>query len=83
MLVKVAFLVSLGLHAVEMGCYYLGGDNIICHQNTNIISVNGPFELFIMCVENLSELFPHFIIPFIFWYFPYKSASVSNNTIYV
>ena len=82
-LVKVAFLVSLGLHAVEMACYYLSEDNIMCHEDSNLISVSGPMELFILCIESLSELFPHFIIPFIFWYFPYKAATASNHTFYV
>ena len=82
-LVKVAFLVSLGLHVVEMACYYLSEENIMCHEDSNLIRISGPMEFFIMCIESLSELFPHFIIPFIFWYFPYKAANVSNRTFYV
>lgn len=81
-LVKFAFIFTIVLHIIELCCYYIADQQIICSTESNRIRVTNSMELYILTVENISELFPHFIIPFIFWYVPSKIFK-SNLTIFV
>jgi hypothetical protein len=79
-LVRFAFVVTFVLHAIELFCYFYGNEQIICSNDTNRITVTSDLELYILIVQNISEMFPHFIVPFIFWYLP---ARLTNRSVTV
>lgn len=81
-MVRYAFVVSFVLHAIELFCYFYGNEEIICSKDTNRITVTSALELYILIVQNISEMFPHFIIPFIFWHLPARLNNRSD-TVYV
>jgi hypothetical protein len=81
-LVRYAFIVTFVLHTIELACYYVGDEEIICVTGSSGIQVTNSLELYILSVENVSELFPHFIIPFIFWFIPAKMNRTAK-TLYV
>jgi hypothetical protein len=77
-----AFVFSILLHLAEIIIYESIDDTLICDVKTNRLKVTNNLELALLCVENASELFPHFIIPFIFWYMPAKISN-QQKTLYV
>ena len=46
------------------------------------MEVKTALHLVILWLQNIAELFPHLVIPFIFWYLPAKNNS-SYKTIFV
>lgn len=42
------------LHLIELSCYYIGNEQIICLGTTNKVQITNALELYILCIENLS-----------------------------
>ena len=83
-----ALVVSFVFHLVNIILYWGVDDQGICDgkpprpENDNQLYIGNSTELAIRWVQNIAELFPHIMIPFIFWYLPTR-ISRQSSTIYV
>jgi hypothetical protein len=80
-LVFYALLANFALHLIEIVLFYAFDHQEICDAENDIQTTNG-LQLGLLWLENVVELFPHFIIPFIFWYLPAK-INTSYQTMFV
>jgi hypothetical protein len=74
-------IVSFCLHIVDIVLYYGGDGQKLCNENDEL-NIKDGIALAIRWIQNVAELFPHFMIPLIFWYLPAKMAT-QYSTLYV
>ena len=82
LLIRMTFLVSVGLNLAKIGCILGASHPLQCGED-NRFGVDQPIDVAILSLENISQIFPHFMIPLILWYIPANTRQVADTTLYV
>ena len=75
-LVLIAFLVSIGLNLVKVVVILATQHPVTCMDDTRYL-IDEPIDVILVSFENLSQIFPHIMIPLILWYIPSKTNNIA------